>query len=402
MTVVIVGGSLPYPPTAGNRIRTLNLLVRLAARHRIILIAHRDPDAATEAEAVAYLRERGIETIVVEHVVPPKSGPMFYARLAANLASPLPYSIATHVSDPVRRAVVDLASREKVDVWQAEGLPYFEALRGLKGAKTLIMAHNVESLIWRRYYETERQPAKRWYIHGQWRKFEGYEGRAFRDATRVVAVSDEDAELARANFGVDRIDVVDNGIDRSYFEGVSPDRDPNRILFLGSLEWRPNLDAVALLLDRIFPAVRALVPDAKLWIVGRNPPEHLTRRAAETPGVELLANVPDVRPYLARSSVMAVPLRIGGGSRLKILEALATGLPVVSTRVGAEGLRLEHGRDLSIVDEEGMALALADALRDPEKSRQVAAEGRRRVLDLYDWDSLARKFERSWETCRHG
>ncbi len=123
---------------------------------------------------------------------------------------------------------------------------------------------------------------------------------------------------------------------------------------------------------------------------------------AETPAVELLANVPDVRPYLARSSAMAVPLRIGGGSRLKILEALATGLPVVSTKVGAEGLRLQDGRDLRIVDEEGMAQALVDALREPERARSVASEGRRRVLDLYDWDALARKFEQSWETCRHG
>lgn len=402
MTIVIVGGSLPYPPTAGNRIRTLGLLVRLSARHRIIFLCHRNPNRAEEAEAIAYLKERGIEAITVEHVVPTKSGIGFYARLASNLFAKLPYSISSHVSESVRNAVDELAAREKVDVWQSEALPYFEALRHLSDANVLIMAHNVETLIWERYEETEANPLKRWYIARQARKFRRYEAEAFRLATRVVAVSDEDAEMARREFGVDRIDVVDNGIDRGYFEAAPKlDRDPNQILFLGSLEWRPNLDAVGVLLDQILPKVREKRPDVRLTIVGRNPPESLVRRASALPGVELHANVADVRPYLAGSVVMAVPLRIGGGSRLKILESLATGLHVVSTRVGAEGLRLVPGEDLDVVDDEaGLADALLAALNDPERSRRIAEAGRRKVLENYDWDALSLKFEASWERCR--
>ena len=429
MTVVFVSGSLPYPATAGNLIRTLNLMIRLAQRHRIILICHKNPVGAeaAEAEAVAYLKSRGIETILVNHVVPVKSGATFYARLAANLFSPLPYSIASHVGDAMRQAVETLASRERVDVWQAEGLPFFESLRSLKRARTLIMAHNVESLIWQRYFETETQPAKhlhighqsslgngfvgrdprklakRWYIGHQWRKFERYEGQAFRAASRVVTVSDEDAELARSRFGVKQVDVVDNGIDRHFFEDQCADRDPNRILFLGSLEWRPNFDAVTVLLDRVFPEVKAAYPAAKLWIVGRNPPDSLIRRSAETIDVELHANVSDVRPYLSQSAVMAVPLRIGGGSRLKILESLASGLPVVSTKVGAEGLRLTSGVDLEIVDDESaMAQALVATLRNPGRALLMAEHGRRQVLERYDWDALSVKLEECWERCLNG
>lgn len=402
MTVVIVGGSLPFPPTAGNRIRTLNLLVRLAKNHRIIFLCHKNANTDEELQGIAYLNERGIETITVEHQVPSKSGVGFYARLAANLFSNLPYSIASHVSDSVRRAVDELASREKVDLWQAEGLPYFESLTHLTSARTMIMAHNVESLIWQRYYETEKQPLKRWYIGQQWRKFERFERKAFQAATRVVAVSEEDAILARERFGTDRIDVVDNGLDRQFFEEVVPAHEANRILFLGSLEWRPNLDAVGLLLDKIFPAVKQAIPEAKLWIVGRNPPESLSKRVQDLTDVELHANVADVRPYLARSALMAVPLRIGGGSRLKILEALGAGLPVVSTRVGAEGLRLISGTDLEIVeDESGLAPALIDLLRHPERAEMQASNGRRSVLGHYDWDSLAAKLEESWERCCH-
>ncbi len=402
MNVVIVGGSLPYPPTAGNRIRTLNLTLRLAARHRITYIYHRGGDPEESRSAATYLRERGVETLGVDHAVPAKSGPAFYARLAANLASPLPYSVSSHIGPELRRAVRSLAETRAVDLWQAEAAPYFEALRGLAGVRKVLMAHNVESQIWERYHETERRPLRKWYIARQWRKFERFEREAFAEATRVVAVSDEDAALVRGRFGSERVAVVDNGIDRAYFGSVVPGREHDRILFLGSFDWRPNLDAVDQLLDGIFPAVRAVIPSAKLDLVGRNPPESLSRRARDMPNVTLHPDVPDVRPFLARSGVMAVPLRIGGGSRLKILEALATGLPVVSTRVGAEGLRLTAGHDLAVVERvEEMAAALVGCLRDPAAARAMAECGRRLVLERYDWDVLAEKLEHIWEDCLH-
>jgi glycosyltransferase involved in cell wall biosynthesis len=174
-------------------------------------------------------------------------------------------------------------------------------------------------------------------------------------------------------------------------------RDPNRILFLGSLDWRPNLDGVALLLDRVFPAVRGIEPSARLDLVGRNPPDWLRQRVASYAGVELHGSVADVRPYLAGAGVMAVPLRIGGGSRLKILEALASAVPVVSTRIGAEGLSLEPGQHLTVVEGvEDMADALLSALRHPARTRQQADRGREVVLARYDWGRLADELERAW------
>jgi polysaccharide biosynthesis protein PslH len=398
MNVVVVNAEFPYPPTAGNRIRTLNLLLRLAPRHRITFIARcGDPDQTRQA--TEYLGDHGIRTITVDHPVPPKSGLAFYTRLMANLLSPLPYSVASHGSDAVRRAVRAYADENTVDLWQAECTPYIEALRELNGARKLVIAHNVESLIWQRYYETEQDPLKRWYIKQQWRKFERFERRALAEATRVIAVSAEDARLIQ-QFGGGRVDVVDNGIDRVYFEAIQADRDPRQILFLGSLDWRPNLDAIGLLLDRIFPAVRAAESSARLCLVGRKPPEALVRRVQGVAGVELHADVPDVRPYLARTGVMVVPLRIGGGSRLKILEALATGLPVVSTRVGAEGLELAPGRDFMEADTvDEMVHTLIACLRDPGPAQAQAERVRRSVLDCYDWDMLATKLERVWLEC---
>jgi glycosyltransferase involved in cell wall biosynthesis len=278
--------------------------------------------------------------------------------------------------------------------------PYLHALRNLPGARTALAAHNVEALIWQRYAEVEANPLKRWFCRSQWKKYERFERRAFAAATRVVAVSEDDAALVRGRFGVETVDVVDNGIDTSFFEHVKNCPEPGRVLFLGSLEWRPNLDAVRLLLDRVFPAVRAAGPGARLSIVGRRPPAWLAQRVRSEPAVELHADVPDVRPHLARASVLAVPLRIGGGSRLKILEALGCGVPVVSTRVGAEGLELRDGEHLAVVEDvEQMAPALVHCLRNPAAAREQAGRGRRVVVARYDWWPLADRLEQSWEKC---
>jgi glycosyltransferase involved in cell wall biosynthesis len=397
LNVAIVASELPFPPTAGNRIRTLNLILRLAQRHRITVIAHRSAEAQ---EAARFLGDRGIATILADRALPVKSGPGFYARLLGNLASPLPYSVAAHQSRALRGAVRSLAAQERVDLWQSEATALIDTLVDVSGAAKVVIAHNVESLIWQRYWEWEPNPLRGWYIKQQWRKFERFERRAFAAATRVVSVSEDDAELIRDQFGGRNVDVVDNGVDRAYFAEVQPAPAPKTILFLGTLDWRPNLDAIGLLLDRIYPAVRAAEPAARLCVVGRRCPANLVQKIRSIPGVELHADVPDVRPFLARSEVMVVPLRIGGGSRLKILEAMAAGLPVVSTRVGAEGLELVPGEHYLAADEpEDVAAALASCLRNPEPARARAKRARDFVLDRYDWDSLADRLEQVWFAC---
>jgi glycosyltransferase involved in cell wall biosynthesis len=407
LRVAVLDEELPFPLTSGKRIRTFNLLARLADRHRVTILCHRNPDPDEAAAAEAAFGKLGIDTVVVERTVPPKSGPGFYARLAGNLLSPLPYSVATHASPALAAAVRTLAGR--VDLWHCEWTPYAQVLRDALGtdldaARWVVMAHNVESVIWRRYTEAEANPVKRWYVRRQWHKFERFERWATAAATAAVAVSPDDAALMREGFGVGAPALVENGVDTAYFRPQRDvERDPGRVLFLGSLDWRPNLDAVRLLLDDIFPQVRARVPSATLALVGRHPPDWLRTRAAAAPGVQLAADVPDVRPFLATCGMLAVPLRIGGGSRLKILEALATATPVVSTRVGAEGLTLTPGRDLVVTDgPEGMADALVAGIRRPDEMQDAAERGRAAVLARYDWGPLADRLDAVWQAAaRH-
>jgi glycosyltransferase involved in cell wall biosynthesis len=377
----------------------MGLVERLARRHRLTYVCHKNADPNEADIAEEHFARLGIRTLVVERPVPPKSGLRFYARLAMNLFSPLPYSVTSHTSRALVDTLCQIAATEPVDLWHCEWTPCAHSLRQITGRR-LVMAHNVESVIWRRYHETETNPLKRWYIGQQWRKFRRFERESLSQATLTIAVSDLDAELFRNGFGIRDVDVVDNGVDTAYFHPQYRQRELATLLFLGSLEWRPNLDGVTQLLERIFPSVRAQVPEARLLLVGRNPPETLRRVVADTPQVELHDNVPDVRPFLARAGMMVVPLRIGGGSRLKILEALASGTPVVSTRIGAEGLHLDPGRHFTLVEDvEGMADATVKSIKDPKRMLKEAEAGRRQVLRLYDWDILADRLDKLWRGC---
>ena len=399
MRVVIVDSDVSYPATSGKRLRTLNLMLRLAERHHITYVGRCAKNSAEDRQAPDFLRDHGIEPVMVHDPIAKKKGLAFYGRLFANLFCAEPYSVASHKSPAMEHALAEIAAKGTTDLWQFEWISCLRMLDEAVPGPRVLVAHNVETLIWERYWRNERNVLKRLYLRGQWRKFQRCERAAFHEADRVVAVSPEDAALVREQFGQPNVDVVDNGIDRGFFEQVQARRDAHKILFLGALDWRPNLDAVNLLLERIFPQVKAHAPAAILQIVGRNPSTQLRERIAGTQGVELHADVADVRPYLAEAGVMTVPLRIGGGSRLKILEALASGLPVVSSKVGAEGLALTPGEHFVQADEAEMAAALVQAMRTPQTMAAQAERGRTVVLEHYDWDVLAKKLEQTWENC---
>ncbi len=397
MRVVIVNESLPYPADAGNRIRTLNLMLRLAARHEIVYVCRGHDDAPGTAAATEYLQDHHIKVVVADRASQRKRGVRFCARLAANVFSSVPYAAASHNSFAVRTMVQTLAREQRADLFQFEWLAYADALPPGAKCRSLVMAHNIESLIWQRYCENEPNALRRLYLRQQWRKFMSYERSLLRRADGVVCVSREDARLASELFDLRQTWVVENGIDRPFFEQAKGPREEQTILFLGSLDWRPNQDAIRLLLTQLFPELRRQRPQAKLWLVGRKPPDWLRRAAIESPGVHLFADVPDVRPYLASATVMAVPLRIGGGSRLKILEAMACGLPVVSTEVGCEGLTVQSGRDLLVREVPRFAPALLWAIGNPGAMQQMAQTAKRLALQQYDWDVLADRLECVWE-----
>jgi sugar transferase (PEP-CTERM/EpsH1 system associated) len=396
MNVLVVDEDFPYPPNTGKRLRTYNLLSRMQEKHRIHYVYHGD---ALDFPDCPNIRCHPVDMPFTE-----KSGPLFYLELLANLLSPKPYLVTRHHSPGMIRRIADIVEREQIDLIHCEWTPYTENIRSLLGGyPSVLSTHNVESQIWGRYFETEGNPLKKAYIYPQWKKMAAYERAVTGQYDQVVCVSDNDAAFFRRYTAPERVTVVPNGVDETYFRPGGEAPSPGNVVFTGSMDWRPNQDAVTHFVEAVFPLIREREPGAVFYVVGRQPPERLKALWEQTPGVVVTGTVDDVRGYIAAASVYVVPLRIGGGSRLKILEALSMSKTVVSTRVGAEGLDLNDGEHLLLRDDpQDFARAVLDVLRDGHAYAGLAETGRKKVLQSYGWDAIARTLDAAWTAAAEG
>lgn len=388
MNLLVLDEEFPYPTNSGKRTRSFNLYRRLASRFRMRYVGY-GQDHSLPAEA---LRTAGIEVTAVPIRIPPKHGPAFYLRLLKNLASPLPYIVTSHYSRTYQAAVQKALLDFRPDLIVCEWTPYAIYVENVRAVKKILCTHNIEADIWQRYYENEANLLRRFYIREQWRKIKRFEVAALGWVDGAVAVSELDcARIAQAHVGL-RTRVVANGVDLEYFRPRPQPEERRHLVFTGSMDWRPNQDAAHYFVREIFPLLRRRVPDLQCTLVGRDPPPDV-RRLADVPGMNITGTVDDVRPYVERAAAYVVPLRIGGGSRLKILEALAMGRPVVSTTVGAEGLDvLNHHHILVADDPRSFAKSVLHILQNPLRSLELASEGRRLVEQRYGWDALSSQF----------
>lgn len=400
--VLVVDEEVPYPLTSGKRIRTFNLLKHLSSRHRITFLCHSNLDKAELRDAVQRFDELGIATVFLKRHLPKQTlltpAPQLFVQLAFAFFSTFPYVVHKHLSGELQRQVARLANRDNIDLVHFEWTPYAAVIKKGFTKPWIVDAHNCESIIWKRYFQTERNVIKRWYMGKEWKKFERFEKKIFQAASQTVFVSEVDRSIAESVFDCRRHAVVENGVDVAQFtfnDLIS--RSPNKMLFLGGLDWRPNVDGVMFLLDEIWPQVRRLNPHIQLEIVGRCPSDRLIERIRNEQNVMLHANVPSVQPFLASARAMLVPLRIGGGSRLKILEAAASGLPVISSTIGAEGLDLrpeKHFIEANTSHE--FTAAILESVRNTDRLNQMVRTARQVIECHYDWSFLAEKLELIW------
>jgi glycosyltransferase involved in cell wall biosynthesis len=258
---------------------------------------------------------------------------------------------------------------------------------------TLLFEHNVEYMIWKRLSEVETRPWRRALLAAEWRKMRRYEAGACRRAARTITVSEADRAILSADAPGADIQAVATGVDTTFFHPNGTADAPATLVFTGSMDWYPNEDAIIYFIDAILPAVRREFPQISLAVVGRNPSERV-KRAAAVAGVVVTGTVPDIRPYVARAAVYVVPLRVGGGTRLKIFEALAMGKAVVATGVGAEGLPVVDGEHFVQADTPAdFAGAVVRLLKDPSRRQALGMAGRRLVEERYSWVTVARQFE---------
>jgi glycosyltransferase involved in cell wall biosynthesis len=259
---------------------------------------------------------------------------------------------------------------------------------------TVLFQHNVEAMIWKRHYEVQTNPVKKTYLYGQWRKADAYERAACRRFDHVIAVSREDRETMQRLYGLEAVSDVSTGVDTEFFRPRGQERrEPHNLVFTGSMDWLPNEDAIQFFTKEIMPRVRQLVPDATLTIVGRNPYASLLELARRDPSVIVTGRVEDVRPYMERAAAYIVPLRIGGGTRLKIYEAMAMEKPIVSTTIGAEGLPVRDGAHLNIADTpEAFAAALVRLLTNESLAHELGRNAAQLVREEFGWGKVAASF----------
>ena len=385
---VKVGGL--WPLETGGRLRSFHLVSELSRRHAITLLTtHGRADDPGELAR----RLPRCEVVSFPFDIPKRTSAAFARALLRSWLSPLPVDLLKFRVPALAMEVRRRAEEGRLDLCVADFLSATVNVSLPGPLPVLFFAHNVEHVIWKRLGAVEARPWRRAALAIEWRKMRRAEGRVCARADLTVAVSEADAAILAAGASGATVHAVPTGVDASYFTpgGAAP-VEPS-IVFTGSMDWYPNEDAVLHFLKSILPRVRDQVPGASFSVVGRNPTARM-RAAAEAAGARVTGTVPDVRPYLAEAAVYVVPLRIGGGTRLKIFEALAAGKAVVSTSVGAEGLPLVPGRHFLRADDDGdFARAVVSLLRDPGEGGRLGAAGRRLVEERFGWSEVARDFE---------
>ena len=391
MKILWVKTDFLHPTTRGGQIRTLETVKRLHVRHELHYVAF---DDRAQPEGPRRAMEYCARFVAIPHAVAAKSlaSPTFLAQLSLGLVSRLPVAVARWRSREMHEAIARLDRAERYDAIVCDFLFVAPNIPDL--SRAVLFQHNVEAQIWRRRAEHARGLTRRAYFGLQAARMAAMEGATCRRVKRVIAVSQADADLMRAHYGVTDVQSVDTGVDADRFAppaGGAPSKAD--LVFVGSMDWMPNVDGVQWFAREVLPLIRQRRPGTTLAIVGRDPSGDIL--ALRGDGVTVTGTVPDVRPWLWGSSVSIVPLRIGGGTRLKIYEAMAAGSPVLSTTVGAEGLDVTDGETIAIADTAG---AFADRclalLHDADVRAAMSARARARVLERHSWDSVTSQFER--------
>ncbi|HLL71057.1 MAG TPA: glycosyltransferase [Pyrinomonadaceae bacterium] len=392
MEILWLKTGLLHPVDTGGKIRTYHMLKELKREHRITYLTL--DDGAAGAEARERASEYCHELVSVPHRTREKFSAGFYVELGENLFSSLPYFMKKYESAGMRREIEERMRARKFDVLVCDFLVPSINMPERVPSATVLFQHNVEAMIWRRHYEVQTNPLKKLYLYGQWRKARAFEREACARFDQVVAVSREDAETMRRDYGVEAVADVPTGVDTDFFRPRGNEAiEPHAMVFTGSMDWLPNEDAIRYFTEEIMPRIRAAVPDATLTVVGRNPYPSLLELSRRDPSIIVTGRVEDVRPYMERAPVYVVPLRVGGGTRLKIYEAMAMEKAIVSTRVGAEGLPVEDGVELLLADApEDFAAACVRLMRDGEAARELGARAGRTVREKFGWAGVATKF----------
>jgi polysaccharide biosynthesis protein PslH len=397
MKILFVTPFLPSPPRFGGQRRLDGLMRGLARNHEVSALSFNRTDEWEQSSLAAtrsYCRE--VVTLPNLDLTDNREKRTLQLRSLASLHS-YEHLLAARRKD--FQATLDRMLRAvRYDVVQFEfvQMAAFAFATGRTEPVFLLDEHNIEFDILRRTARAAGELPRHVYNSLNWRKLAREERAAWRRFDGITLTSRRDEELLHADFPGAHSAVVPNGVDVSEFSPVDTPSEPEMVLFFGAINYHPNHDGVTYFIDEIFPKLRRLRPNARFCILGPGARQSVLDRQGN--GVEVLGMVDEVGPYLDRASAIVVPLRIGGGTRLKIVEALSKGKAVISTRLGAEGLDVVHDQSLLLADEpEDFANQVARVLADPELAARLGRAGRALMEEKYSWRSIVKGLESFYE-----
>ena len=393
MKILFLSPTVPFPLTDGGRIRVFNLLKQIAAKSDVTLLALETQP--TDADGVSELQQLGVQV----HLVPNATTlpRVSFGTLVNAFLKQQPITVARYDLPAYRQKFRELVAAENFDLVHYE-MFHTAQFRAETDLPSVLSQQNVDSAIWRRLCGETTNPFYKFAYWTQQLAFQRYERVLSPRFDAVTCTSDIDAAVFQRHCKEDTIEIIPNGVDVTHYQPDFTSEASAHLIYIGSMDWYPNEDAVAFFADEVLPSVQDKVPDVRFSIVGGNPSARV-QKLAERDGIVVTGRVPEIKPYFAEATVFVVPLRIGSGTRLKILEALAMGKAIVSTTVGAEGLDLKDGEEIFIADEPAIfADAVTRLLTDPPLRRRIGENGRARVEQDYDWRSIGGKLHNLYES----
>lgn len=385
LDLLVIATSVPYPPVWGYAQRCFQLARQLARRHRVTMVCY---SLADQASDVADLAEYVHEVVAVLQRPTPGWGRRL-GQLRSICSSDPFHSRGTQTS-AMQTTVDQLVTSGCVDAVIIES-SQMGWLSVAANVPVYVDEHNIESELLERMARSERSSLRRVFYQLEYRRYRRFEGMVWDRSAGCSATSQRDASMISSRRPEIPVAVVPNGVDIEHFSSESDEPLPCRLVFTGLLDYRPNYDGIHWFLDEVYPLIQRKHPSVELQIVGHGSPEVL--RALRRPGVQVTGRVPDLRVHLDQAAVAVVPLRIGGGTRLKVVEAMSMGRAIVSTTLGAEGIDVVHDTHILLADEAtDFAEAVVALLDDPRRRTRLGTSARRLVTDQYSWESSADQF----------
>lgn len=383
--LLVVVPMVPYPPVWGYAQRCFQLARQLARRHRVTMVCYA---LADQADDVADLAEHLHEVVTVPQT--PTAGWRRRLDQLRSVWSSDPYHSSGSRTSAMQATVDELVRSRRVDAVIIES-SQMGWLSVPADVPVYVDEHNIESELLERMARSERSVLRRLFYQVEHRRYRRFEDAVWERSAGCAATSQRDASMITSRRPEIPVAVVPNGVDTEQFSPEGGDPVPSRLVFTGLLDYRPNYDGIHWFLDEVYPLIQRSHPSVELQVVGHGSPAVL--RSLRRPGVEVTGRVPDLRVHLDEAAVAVVPLRIGGGTRLKVVEAMSMGKAIVSTTLGAEGIDVVHDRHVLLADTAAdFADAVVALLDDSGRRTHLGTSARRLATDQYSWERSAEQF----------